>query len=120
MITGCLGARALIVAANSSPFMLGIAKSVITTSNLPESKVANASFALLAVSTVWPSKFSIIFTASQTNGSSSTTRMRFFEGAGTVAFRFGFAKSYPPRRQKLVFIEHSHAARQNESNESLQ
>src|SRR5690348_5314052 len=71
-------------AASSSPFISGIAKSVITRSNLPLSKMVKASLALPAVSTWCPSKSSIIFTASQTKGSSSTTRIR--RGGATEAF----------------------------------
>src|SRR5258708_22705782 len=69
--------------------MFGIAKSVITRSNLPASNMANASFPLLAVSTTCPSKSSIILTASQTNGSSSTTRIRRWGKAGAlIGIRF--------------------------------
>src|SRR5262245_24103826 len=82
MTTGCLGERSLIAAANSSPFIAGMAKSVMTTSNLPLSNMARASLPLLAVSTTWPSKLSIILTASQTKGSSSTTRIRRLGKAG--------------------------------------
>src|SRR5438093_11694343 len=62
-------------AASSSPFIVGMAKSVMTRSNLPGSNIAKASLPLPATSTSWPSKLSIILTASQTNGSSSTTRI---------------------------------------------
>ena len=56
--------------------MLGMAKSVMTKSNLPMSNSARASLPLLAVSTMCPSNASIILTASQTKGSSSTTKIR--------------------------------------------
>ena len=56
----------------------------MTTSNLPGANFVNASLALNAVSTWWPSKASSSLTVSQTNGSSSTTRIRFGEAAGSV------------------------------------
>src|SRR6266404_417604 len=71
-------------AANSSPFMEGMEKSVMTRSNLAASNLAKASLPLVAVSTTWPSNASIILTASQTKGSSSTTRMRRWGKAGTA------------------------------------
>src|SRR6185503_13004996 len=64
--------------------MFGIAKSVIIKSYLSTSKRARASEPLLAVSTLWPSNVSIILTASHTNGSSSTTRIRRFGEEGAL------------------------------------
>src|SRR5258708_7124153 len=64
--------------------MFGMAKSVMTKSNFPTSNIASASLPLLAVSTTCPSKVSIILTASQTNGSSSTTKILRCGKAGAL------------------------------------
>src|SRR5882672_9594266 len=68
-------------AANFSPVIAGMKKSVMIRSNLPGWKRARACAPLLALSTRWPSISRIIVTASQTKASSSTTRIcRLSEG----------------------------------------
>src|SRR5437899_10447649 len=75
MTTGWLGDRVLMAAANFSPVIDGMKKSVMIRSNLPGWKRARACAPLLALSTRWPSIWRIIVTVSQTRASSSTTRI---------------------------------------------
>src|SRR5215467_13869834 len=99
MMTGWPGLRDLTAAASSSPFMLGIAKSVITRSKFSFSSNPSAALPLLAVCTSCPSNTSIILTASQTNGSSSTTRIFFGGMMGAAINQGGYSNEVRLERQ---------------------
>lgn len=90
------------MAAASCPFICGMARSVMTTSNRPVWKRCRPSWPFMAVSTMCPSPVRYSTTTWRGTGSSSTTKTRSGRStASTGAWRGATGRSAPPTGSRM-------------------